>query len=162
VTDVRVWGRNGSDIISVDSAFTGMTMLDGGDGADMIDGGNGADLIFGGGGIDLLFGNGGNDMVIGGDGTDILSGGAGHDVLVAGRVAPQFSIAMLRDIAGAWAADRTADEGEDDGTLDESAVDQTLDLLVGGAGADWFIINVGDLLIDYRPNGVNGDLITYI
>lgn len=162
VTEVRVWGRSGADIITVDTDLSVPTTLDGGDGADMISGGNGADLIFGGGGIDLLFGNGGNDMIIGGDGADLLTGGAGHDVLVAGRVAPQFSIAMLRDIANAWATDRIADEGPDDGTLDESVVDTGFDILSGNSGADWFIINIGDFIIDYRPNGANGDVITYI
>ncbi|RIK73845.1 MAG: hypothetical protein DCC68_24210 [Planctomycetota bacterium] len=162
VNEIRIWGRDGNDSIIVDTNISIPATIDAGAGNDVVTGGNGSDLIFGGDGVDLLFGNGGNDMVIGGDDFDFVSGGAGHDVVVAGSVAPTFTAAMLRDVAAAWAAERTATEGVDDGTIDESAFDGNFDILTGGAGADWFIVNIGDWIIDYRPNGVNGDLITQI
>ncbi|MEX2185188.1 MAG: Ig-like domain-containing protein [Pirellulales bacterium] len=162
VTEIRVWGRDGNDTIVVDTSVSVNATIDAGGGNDIAYGGNGHDLIFGGGGVDLLFGNGGNDMLIGGAGSDLLVGGSGHDVLVAGSVSPLFTAAMLRDVAQAWAANRTATAGADDGTLDESAVDGEVDVLSGGSGADWFIINVGDWVIGYWPFGSNGDLITYV
>lgn len=162
VNEIRIWGRDGNDSIIVDTNISIPATIDAGAGNDVVTGGNGNDLIFGGDGVDLLFGNGGNDMVIGGEGFDFVSGGAGHDVVVAGSVAANFTAAMLRDVAAAWAAERTATEGIDDGTIDESAFDGNFDILSGGSGADWFIVNLGDWIIDYRPNGVNGDLITQI
>ncbi len=162
IDEIRVWGRDGNDTIVIDSGIFVDTLIDAGNGNDLVYGGSGSDLIFGGNGVDLLFGNAGNDMLIGGDGFDLLVGGAGHDVLVAGSISPLFTAAMLRDVSQAWAADRTAAEGIDDGTLDESAVDDDFDILSGGSGADWFIINLGDWVIDYRRRGANADLITYV
>jgi Ca2+-binding RTX toxin-like protein len=162
VDEIRIWGRDGIDVITLTNAVNVPAVIDGGDGADAITGGGGNDLLLGGAGIDLLLGQGGNDMLVGGEGADLLGGGAGHDVMVAGKVAATFTIAMLRDVAEAWASDRTADEGEDDGTIDESAADTAFDILTGGAGADWFIINVGDLILDFRPNGQNGDQVTIL
>lgn len=162
VSEIRIWGRDGADVIVVDTALTIDTFIDAGGGNDIVYGGGGDDIILGGDGVDLLFGNAGNDMLIGGDGFDLLVGGTGHDVLVAGNVAAQVTAAMLRDVAEDWAANRTAAEGEDDGTLDESAVDDDFDILSGGPGADWFIINLGDWVIDYRPRGANGDVITFV
>jgi Ca2+-binding RTX toxin-like protein len=159
VTEIRIWGRDGNDTITINSNVSVNATIDAGGGNDMVSGGSGHDLIFGGDGGDLIFGNGGNDMVLGGAGTDLVFGGAGHDVLVAGSLEPQFTTAMLRDVAQAWAADRIAAQGTDDGTIDESAVDNEFDILAGGSGADWYIIDVG-LVIGYWPFGSNGDVIT--
>jgi hypothetical protein len=162
VNEIRIWGRDGTDVILIDTNISINATVDAGPGADLVSTGSGHDLIFGGDGIDLLLGNAGNDMIIGGEGSDLLTGGSGHDVLIAGSVEPAFTTAMLRNVAAAWAADRTAAGAPDDGTVDESVVDSAMDILSGGGGADWYIVNVGDLILGYFPFGGNGDVITQI
>jgi hypothetical protein len=161
VDEIRIWGREGTDVIVIDSNISINATVDAGPGADLVSTGSGHDLIFGGDGIDILLGNAGNDMIIGGEGADLITGGNGHDVLIAGSASPTLTAAMLRDIAAAWAANRTAEGASDnDGTIDESVVDNAMDILSGGSGADWYIVNAGDLILGYWPFGANGDLIT--
>ena len=161
VTEIRVWGREGNDRISVDFV-TIDTILVGGAGHDRIDGSAGKDLIFGGTGVDILFGSAGNDVVVGGDGLDLVFGGRGHDIVVAGEISPTLTDQALRDISEDWAVNRVADEGPDDETLDESVEDDNVDLVHGGSGADWFIIGNRDWVLDFYRIRRDGDHVTVV
>ncbi len=142
VQEVRVWGRSGNDIISlIDLAIS--STIHGGDGNDLLDGGVSNDLIFGGYGNDTLTGGTGQDFLIGGTGTDRIVGGAGNDVLASGAFGPDVTVAMLRVIQDYWS-------GRNISSDEEAAVDAVFeeggatDLLTGGAGADWFLLSLGD------------------
>jgi len=146
VHEVRVWGRAGNDIVSlIDLAIT--SMIHGGDGNDLLDGGAGNDLIFGGRGNDVVTGGAGNDFLLGGIGADRLVGSAGNDVLASGEFGPDVTIGMLRAIQGYW-SDRNV-IGEEAAAVDGVfAQDGAADVLTGGAGADWFLISLGDRITD--------------
>jgi Ca2+-binding RTX toxin-like protein len=156
IDEMRVWGRDGNDVILLSNTFVDSALY-GGNGNDIIFGNGGADIIFGGAGNDGVNGGTGNDVVIGGAGADAVLGNAGHDILIAGDVADTFSEDMLRDIGAAWASNRTADGAPDDGSVDETVTDNSFDVLVGGSGADWFIVQATDLILDFLPFGVNAD-----
>jgi Ca2+-binding RTX toxin-like protein len=159
VTEVRVWGRGGDDLIEL----TGLTVpafVSGGSGNDAIVGGSGDDVLLGGSGDDVVLGGGGDDVLLGGAGRDRLVGGAGNDVLIGGDYWEPAGLAALRALGAAWAAGR--DSSGYDSTADDLATDTATDKLTGSSGADWFIISVGDVVTDLP--GVqqhDGDLITY-
>jgi Ca2+-binding RTX toxin-like protein len=150
ITEIRVWGRGGTDTIDV-SALALETFVDGGAGDDEITGGSGHDVLFGGLGDDHVTGSSGNDLLVGGSGDDRLVGSAGHDILVADGFAGRLSSAELRAILEAWATTRTADD-----ELEQEVWDQLIsdgDKLTGASGVDWFIVSDGDNITDWKRSG---------
>ena len=134
--DDRLDGGNGSDGLR---GGAGEDALRGGLGADTLGGGTGDDRANGGAGDDLLRlgpgrdrlnGGGGNDRLDGQDGDDWLAGATGDDQLFGGR-----GNDILRGGAG-------------DDTLDGGSATRDGDRLVGGNGADVFVLDdtavVGD------------------
>jgi Ca2+-binding RTX toxin-like protein len=160
VSEVRVWGRAGADVITM-VAMTTPAMLSGGDGNDVLVSGAGNDLLLGGNGDDVLTADGGNDVLVGGDGRDALSGMTGDDVLIAGQALGGISQQGLRTLGAEWVASRTttAQEAAD---VDKVVTDDDADVLSGGAGNDWFIINLGDKVMDFTNKVGNKDVITYV
>jgi Ca2+-binding RTX toxin-like protein len=160
VSEIRVWGRGGNDGIALVNVST-PAMLSGGAGTDVIAGGDGRDLILGGLGDDALTGMSGDDVIVGGDGKDALLGLAGHDVLIAGGLGMPVSLGHLRALGAEWAATRsvTADEAEQ---AEEVLTDDDVDVLVGGAGSDWFIVSLRDFVLDFTRLGTSRDVITYV
>jgi Ca2+-binding RTX toxin-like protein len=116
--------------------------------------------MFGGDGNDKLTGAAGNDFLIGGNGADRIVGSAGHDILVAGDVDCRFSEDELRLIALQWAANRTTDGDLAEDVIDEAS--EGLDMLTGSSGADWFIINSGDKVTDFKVQNSEGDVVTTV
>ncbi|MDJ0894329.1 MAG: Ig-like domain-containing protein [Alphaproteobacteria bacterium] len=105
-------------------------------GDDVIEGQGGNDELGGGYGDDRLIGGEGNDTLDGGWGSDLLEGGAGNDLLIA------------RSDAGEPEANRE-NRNDPDNAIDPETLrlypDQEIigdDILVGGAGADTFRIEV--------------------
>jgi Ca2+-binding RTX toxin-like protein len=96
--------------------------LFGGFGHDTLRGGSQYDALFGEDGYDCLYGNSGNDQLDGGGWMDYLEGGIGQDTLLGG-------------------------DGDDDLNGGD---DGYFDVLIGGAGNDWF-------QIDYTGSVVNSD-----
>jgi hypothetical protein len=160
VSEIRIWGRGGSDAAGL-LGLTTKAMINGGDGNDALVGGDGDDLIIGGLGDDLLTGFGGNDLIVGGDGRDALLGMNGHDVLIAGQVTSTYTASVLRAMSAEWAASKstTTDEAVE---VDRAVTDDDADVLSGGAGCDWFIINLGDKTLDFSKTSGNTDVITYV
>jgi Ca2+-binding RTX toxin-like protein len=74
----RVEGGNGADTIT---GSIGDDTLNGDNGADTISGGQGVDTIRGDAGPDVLNGNQGADDITGGDGDDVIDGGNGADTI---------------------------------------------------------------------------------
>lgn len=106
--------------------------LRGGDGDDIFDGGDGDDRLVGGTGEDWLVSGAGDDLLYGQTGGDTLTAGDGDDRLVAGEGADLVFGGAGRDVM-------FGQEGDD--RLDGGA--GASDLLIGGAGADTFVLSLG-------------------
>ncbi len=133
------------------------TLIGGNDGDDL-EGGDGADWIYGNGGYDVLYGDSGVDHIWGGQGNDDLHGGAdgdwlwgetgydrlygdaGGDVLFGGDQADQ--------LYGGTGLDFLLGENGNDylngGVAGSHDVDGEMDFVVGGPGADRFVLPVVD------------------
>lgn len=86
-TSIVINGLGGHDRItvqSIDTTYTGLIILDGGEGNDTLTGSINGDRILGGIGDDLIDGGSGNDSVLAGDGVDTVTGGDGNDSLDGG------------------------------------------------------------------------------
>lgn len=135
-------GKKGPDQIKADSLDDSWVMagdysergllpfhfdLDGERGDDLIYGDDGDDIIKGGNGDDKICGKKGDDTLLGGKGLDVLKGGRGQDVLWGGKDA---------DCLGA-------------------DVDCNADTLIGGSGADFFVLSNGNVDIkDFSENDI--------
>lgn len=153
---VIVQGGDGNDYVDASASISrvalhgdkGNDTLIGGAGDDFIDGGAGNDAIFGRDGNDFLSGNSGNDlirgeagsdMIFGDDGLDTLEGGSGHDVLHGGADDDFLH-------GGEGIDELYGDDGND--SL-HGGVDEELDVLFGGMGADR-LYSIFDSIADYE------------
>jgi Ca2+-binding RTX toxin-like protein len=124
--------------------FGGDDFIQGLDGDDRIFGDNGGaaqpndgnDTILAGNGNDNVQGNGGNDFISGGSGSDTLSGGRGNDDLRGGTGSDFLNGGLDNDILNGFG----------------STSDSQIDDLVGGGGADTYVL--GDAIkAFYTGNG---------
>ncbi len=146
-------GRDGNDTISAEGVSIPVVLY-GGNGKDTLTGSSKDDIIFGGADDDCIIGAAGNDFLIGGTGKDRIIGSAGNDILVAGDVAD----AILADyerfcsdwVAAVAASGSNLSVGQDvaNDIVDEGLSDLQSDSLTGSAGADLFIISLGDIVTD--------------
>jgi Ca2+-binding RTX toxin-like protein len=105
-------------------AYTGVLVLDGGEGGDELNGGNGNDVILGGAGNDVVSGYAGDDAIDGGAGDDTLAGSDGNDTIVGG--------AGVDSLLGGFDADvLEADDDEADAQIH------------GGPGTDTAYVDAG-------------------
>jgi Ca2+-binding RTX toxin-like protein len=155
INEIRVWGREGNDTISV-LLVNVPTFMHGGNGDDRIFGGLGPNLVFGGTGADHLIGGLRDDILVGGDGSDVLVDTLGDDVLVGGNVANQFTIDFLRQVLPQWSNGQSQNSRFQSGLLDDEAVD----LLFNSLGDDWFGVGEDDLAIDLFP--FDDDAVTFV
>jgi uncharacterized protein (TIGR03118 family) len=157
VGTIRVNGFSGDDHIQVSNRLDVTTILDGGAGKDLLNGGGGSNVLIGGPGSDVLMGQGSRDILIGGTGRDILLGRGSDDLLIGGSTNYDSDPAALLQILDEWTSTDSYALRVDklrNGTggvpkLDATTVtdDSTLDLLMGGAGLDWFFKGAGDLVL---------------
>lgn len=136
-SDDSIYGHDGND-----------TILAGG-GSDTVEGGNGADNINGGNSNDFLYGNAGGDIIDGGYGEDLIRGGDGNDTLFGGMWSDEIYGGNGDDILqGAF----HAEEGEESISLAQ------FDWLIGGAGADRFVLgdDDGTFYLGEKWGGSNG------
>lgn len=111
-------------------------ILNGGTENDVLTGQDGADLLNGGYGDDRLEGGAGNDVLDGDRGSDLLIGGAGNDTLISDSDAGEPVIAQDYD-------PNAGRNNEIDPATNRLYPDQPFvadDILVGGEGADTFLI----------------------
>ncbi len=120
VTEIRVRGGAGNDVIMASPGINKPMTIDGGEGNDLLVSGGGNDVLLGGLGTDILYGEAGQDNLFGGDGNDSLFGGSGNDSLVGGD-----GIDILLGQAG-----RDVLIGSDDEDLLSSGDGE--DILIGG------------------------------
>ena len=132
-----VTGGDGDDLIygglSTDTlqGNTGRDTLYGGFGNDSIEGGKEDDFLSGGDDHDTLHGDLGNDLVMGGEGNDILHGGQGADTLEgdAGNDLLHGDEGSDTFLGG---------DGDDTLTSGHDQLNESGDVLTGGAGKDLF------------------------
>ena len=118
-------------------------------GNDTIYGGDGDDNLAGDGGGDSLFGGQGNDTLFGGDNNDTLSGGLGQDFLRGGNNQDRLQGDAGEDTLVGGADNDRLEGGEDNDVLNgtDPSIQVQLgeqDTLIGGAGADLFILGDED------------------
>ena len=140
----------------------------GGSGNDTLTGNSLTNILVGNAGHDTIRGGGGRDILIGGLGLDTLNGGEGEDIVIAGRTTSDAIPAKLVTLLAAWRGSesystRVATLRAGVGTpsvslvrkkhvLNDSGHD---DRLTGGAGNDWFLSAIDDVVSDL----VSGELI---
>jgi cyclophilin family peptidyl-prolyl cis-trans isomerase/PKD repeat protein len=151
---MQVFGRGGSDSITISKGISYKADLFGEAGNDTLMGGDANDILVGGAGNDSLAGNGGRDILIGGVGTDKLDGGAGDDILLADVSRLDLDIASLAQLQQEWtrttsyalrAGHVTGGAGGLNGSVflktPAISMDAFADVLTGGAGSDLFLLN---------------------
>lgn len=136
-------GNNGDDLLSGGS---GQDSLTGGTGADTLDGGNHDDLLIGGSGDDVLIGGYGNDVIKGGAGADQLYGGHNNDNLFGGHGDDWFF---------GEAGDDLMHGGKGNDTVDYSAFDVNLSVMLHNKSAHG--LQIGTDTLKYIDNVVSGD-----
>jgi Ca2+-binding RTX toxin-like protein len=112
--------------------------LFGGTGNDWLAAGGEIDLVKGGLDDDVLGGNGASDSLYGGSGADRLHGGAGNDYLEGGLGADRLEGDDDNDTLNGGGAFNSSDSG-------------AIDTLVGGTGADVFVLGWEDVFEDFNP-----------
>jgi Ca2+-binding RTX toxin-like protein len=173
-------GRGGNDTLT---GALGSDLLMGGAANDTLNGRAGHDVLVGGAGNDTLTGGMGQNVLIGGEGADRLVAGGG-DILVAGPTLFDADAAGLEAILAEWTSarayrTRVANLRGENGPLfgvrlngnyflrtggsGQTAFDDgARDVLVGGLGADWFLLNrtggVADVLSGSSPNELKDEL----
>ncbi len=134
---------------------------------DNLSGGEGADVLNGGYGNDRLEGGAGNDQLDGGRGSDLLIGGDGDDALVAASDAGEPEIGQAVNAGN----DPDGEVNPQTNTIYPNQPFVADDILIGGAGADTFIMTPllnakeeilrrnadADGNIDWTGNGVAGE-----
>jgi Ca2+-binding RTX toxin-like protein len=127
-------GRGEGDVIGAD-----VEILIGGRASDVLTGNARRNVLFGVRGNDRLSGSGGADDLYGGPGNDLIAGGAGDDWLAGGR---ELLVRPFRYTT----PDREPPPGRDrllggGGNDRLSARDNRRDLLRGGGGRDWAMLD---------------------
>ncbi|MDJ0554022.1 MAG: CAP domain-containing protein [Microcoleaceae cyanobacterium MO_207.B10] len=145
IGDDLINGGIGNDILQ---GGDGLDTLNGGENADTLKGGNDADELNGDGGDDFLRGQAGNDSLNGGEGNDTAGGGAGNDV-INGEVGNDSLTGWLgNDSLTGGLGNDILQGGDGNDTLEGVAINLSnpqpgngeIDTLIGGAGADRFIL----------------------
>jgi Ca2+-binding RTX toxin-like protein len=111
-------------------------------GNDFLVGSNNPDEILASDGNDIVVGRGNNDLIFGGFGKDLLSGGDGNDIIEGEAGDDQIFGGLAEDIL-------RGGDGKDIliGTIPNSLVSPGIsefDKLIGGAGADTFVLGDKD------------------
>jgi hypothetical protein len=141
---------------------------------DVLNGAAGNDIVNGGSGLDIASGGTGRDMVLGGEDSDLLLGDAEEDLLIGGTTS--LSNADLLTVLAEWTGPGTYQQrvtslqsgdginlianGPGTNVFDDDAID----LLVGGAASDWFLVNFDgsfitrDIILDRAGGEIRTDI----
>lgn len=162
VGDDTLWGEAGADLLVGEA---GRDVLSGEEGLDVLYGGTGDDVLNGGEGTDFLLGMMGNDILNGGEERDAIFGGANNDILKGGAGEDNLLGGSGQDLLnGGIGFDRLSGDGGNDLLVGGADIDHLngygtlvnnqsqFDTLVGGAGADRFILG-GSWGVSYVETG---------
>jgi uncharacterized delta-60 repeat protein len=164
-------GGSGNDSINGNA---GDDFIAGGAGVDLLNGADGADIADGGSGLDIISGGAGRDLLIGGIDSDLLLGNADDDLLIGGTTS--LSAADLKTVLAEWNGPGTYSQRVSNlqsgagvnlivsGAGTNVFDDGSIDLLVGGAASDWFLVNFDgsiitrDIILDKAGSEVRTDI----
>ena len=166
---ILVFARAGFDIVNVAGGVDHSAWVYGDDGNDLLNLGNGGGIAFGGAGNDAVMGGNGRDILVGGEGADLLVANPGDDILISAVTLfdDRFSRPAHQDawahLSAEWNSGRTFGERVNnlrngsgpagrlngsyflnDGTIDDDAAQDSIDLLVGSSGEDWYVYKFGE------------------
>ncbi|MCW5700846.1 MAG: hypothetical protein KIT00_13510, partial [Rhodospirillales bacterium] len=168
---VRVRTKGGDDFVKFSGSFF-LTDIDGGIGDDTLKGAELDDLILGGKGNDIIQGNGGDDdlrgqagddtirgndgddTITGGGGEDFIRGGDGNDVIDGGSRDDDIAGNNGDDLLDGGKRHDRIDGGNGNDTIDDTS--GGMDTVVGGRGADLFLVGDGDSGDIYDLNDPTG------
>lgn len=157
-----VMGQNGHDVISTEAVPSRDVLAYGNAGNDTIRTGNNNGILLGNAGNDTLVGGNARDLLIGGAGADELTGDNAGDILVA--AATKYDATGVDALANRQAlceVMHTWQQGGRASSLLNAATvfdDLEVDVLSGGHGVDWFIVDLNDVLSDRAKNEAVSDL----
>lgn len=148
---IFAFGQSSADVIWASDSITAPTLFFG-DG--ILKGGGGASALVGGSGTNVLIGGLGPSVLIGGGGSNVMIGRSGDDLMIAAATIYDQNAAAIDAILAEWdqpialssrVASLTQGLSSPVGliTLDQASiiVADTLDLIIGGAAPDWFIVD---------------------
>ena len=147
-------GENGNDELNGNS---GNDALFGGAGDDQLTGGTGNDVLDGGNDDDSLIGGSGDDDLSGGYGNDILKGGAGNDSLTGGHNNDSLFGGHGDDFFFGDAGNDVLHGGRGNDTVDYSAFDVDLKVLLHNKTAHGLEIGRDTLKFIDNANTGGGD-----
>ena len=130
-----IYGDQGNDILNGDG---GSDTIIGYDGDDTINGGAGADFLYGQSGNDTIIGGAGDDVLRGGNDSDRLNGGSGNDRL--------YGEDQNDRLYGEGGEDILSGGAGNDGLVGGDST--STDTLTGDDGADRFLVQTGDTVVD--------------
>ncbi|MTI43073.1 hemolysin type calcium-binding protein [Roseibium hamelinense] len=149
--DVMDGGR-GNDILIGGS---GNDTMSGDYGNDDLKGGAGNDIMTGGHNDDSLIGGSGNDTMDGGYGKDIIKGGAGNDILRGGNGDDELYGGHDDDLFFGDAGDDLMHGGRGNDTVDYSAFNTDLSVMLHNKKAHG--LEIGTDTLKYIDNVISGD-----
>jgi hypothetical protein len=162
ITRLIVHSGPGDNHIEVTPNVKLPAILMGDYGNDHIEAGAGPTVLAGGDGNDHLEGGLAGDILIGGNGNDHLEAHGGSDLLVGDATIYDNDVSALIGLLNRWSGDdsysnRVADLST---SLNNSTVtdDGAVDLLEGGSGMDWYIVDANDKIKGRKP----GEIVTMI
>jgi uncharacterized delta-60 repeat protein len=163
----------GDNDIVVDDQITLTAWLFSGYGNSRLKGGGGNNVLVGGWANDTLIGGAGRNLIISGGGTDRLVAGSGDSLLIAGVYTYAYDEAAIDAVMREWTrtdAGYATRVGHLLGTLggglngayfltsDRVWDDESVDVVTGGSGQDWFLVG----LVDKITNQMRNEIVTTI
>jgi Ca2+-binding RTX toxin-like protein len=171
---ILVYGQSGNDVIKELAALVNHktvfvaipAVIFAGSGANTVSvaGSAANNVLMGGGGSDTFTGGSGRDILIGGAGPAFLHAGSGGDILIAGRTIFDANLNALLALMAEWGRADLGPQARGQNLFGETAggangafllvsasviPTTAISHLFGGAGADWFWLNVHDELNQY-------------
>lgn len=138
-------GGDGKDTLQGDA---GNDLLVGGSGDDRLRDTSGNDILSGGDGADQLIDFHGRNVLIGGRGRDTISGGSGEDLMFGGFTTNDEPAEFLFLVFEPWFNTQTTYINRVStlrpGFVPIARNDGEVDILTGGAGLDWFLLDGND------------------
>jgi Ca2+-binding RTX toxin-like protein len=129
---------------------SGNDAIAGGPGNDTISGGDDGDNLQGAGGNDRISGDGGDDLLLGGHGSDRLAGGPGADTFDGGEDSDNQDVDLADYSTESPGVTVTIGSGQNDGPDGNDDVQNSIEGVIGGPGADTLVGNGANNILDGR------------
>ncbi len=152
-----IFGEDGNDVLFGDG---GNDSIYGGAGNDSILGEDGEDTLLGEAGNDTIYGGAGRDSILGGDGDDTLSGEGDNDTIRGGSGNDSLFGEQSNDLLEGGSGNDSIDGGVENQLF--TVVGIPLNALNPAGKNNLIDVPDGDPALGAFPNGVIGDVVSYI